>query len=314
MDKDKPQLIFLCGLPGSGKSTWAELNKYKLSAVVHSSDSIREQLGDINDQSQNDLVFKILHKRVREDLLCGKNVIVDQTGLNRKERIYFLDYILRDIPCRKVCILFATPIECCKKNNANRERKEPEYVIDRMVRSFNVPCKQEGWDDIQIVWWDYKKDRMEFDIHADIEKWKSISHSNPHHSLSIGEHMVRAGEHMCKKTDNVHLLITAYMHDCGKSACRTFTNHRKETTDIAHYYNHESYGCYKSLFYLKELFEDALKFTDEEILYTSLLIELHMRPYVWDKSLKAKERDRRLYGDNVIEHLLLVNECDRFAH
>ena len=70
MKTNKPILCFCVGLPGSGKSYWAEANKEELNAVVHSSDEIREELtGDVNEQSKNELVFSTLHKRVKEDLL-----------------------------------------------------------------------------------------------------------------------------------------------------------------------------------------------------------------------------------------------------
>lgn len=316
---NKPICAFLCGLPGSGKSTWANTNKEKLNAVIHSSDAIREELGDINDQSKNDLIFKILHNRVKEDLLCGQNVIVDATGLNRKKRKYFIDYVLRNVPCEKVCVLFATPIISCRKNNRNRDRQVPDEVITRMYRGFNVPCRQEGWDDIKIVWYDWSKDNLVFDINKDVEKWKSINHDNPHHQLSVGDHMEKAYWHMfdkadCSYKDDPLLCFAAYMHDCGKPITKVFVDGKGNPSEVAYFYQHENVGSLISLFYLKELFEGELKFTDEEILYISLLIELHMRPYVWDKSSKAKERDRRLYGDSIIGHLLLVNECDRLAH
>lgn len=52
----------MVGLPGSGKSFTAESIP---NAVTHSSDAIRaEVLGDENDQTQQDLVFQTLHKRV----------------------------------------------------------------------------------------------------------------------------------------------------------------------------------------------------------------------------------------------------------
>ena len=320
---NKPICAFLCGLPGSGKSTWANANKDKLNAVIHSSDAIRDQLGDINDQSKNELVFKILHNRVKEDLLCGQNVIVDATGLNRKKRKYFIDYVLRNVPCEKVCVLFATPIISCRKNNRNRDRQVPDDVITRMVKSFNVPCKQEGWDEIQIIWWDYAKDNLVFDFNKNIVNWQRISHDSPHHEFSIGDHMIAAYEYMCTQTTDIPLILGAYMHDCGKPITKGFVDSKGEPCTIAHYYNHENVSSYMSLFYLKEFFShglysamaDGYKFTDEEILHIALLIELHMRPWsAWKQSNKAKEKDRRLYGDDIIKELELLNDADRAAH
>lgn len=306
------KLIMLCGLPGSGKSTWAENNKEKLNAVVHSSDAIREELGDINDQSQNDLVFNTLHKRVKEDLLNGKNVIYDSTGLKRKNRLHLLNNILKDVPCEKICVLFATPYECCIKNNNTRDRKVPEHVIERMYKNFEVPCEQEGWDDIQIVWYDYETDGWDFHYILDILKWESIEHDNPHHSLSIGLHMLEASNYYCLNfPTDMKLYMAALLHDCGKPFTKAFINSHGEPSESAHFYQHHLVGSYLSLFYLKKL----EYFTDNEILYISLLIGLHMQPFLsWDKSEKAKEKDRKLFGDDVIKQVEILHECDLAAH
>ena len=63
----------MVGLPGSGKSWYAE-NKLP-DAVIHSSDTIREELlSDISDQNHQELVFQTLHDRVLSDLRAGKSV------------------------------------------------------------------------------------------------------------------------------------------------------------------------------------------------------------------------------------------------
>ena len=85
-----PILFMGVGIPGSGKSTWLENNKEEYNYTIHSSDSIREQLGDINDQSKNSQVFETLHNRIKTDLLNGKSVAMDATNLSRKKRINFL--------------------------------------------------------------------------------------------------------------------------------------------------------------------------------------------------------------------------------
>lgn len=310
------KLYFLCGLVASGKSTWAEFNKEKLDFVIHSSDSIRAELGDINDQSKNELVFNTLHKRVKKDLLSGKNVCVDATSLSRRKRVHFLNNELKNIPCEKICVLFATPIEICKRNNANRDRKVPEEVIERMVRNYDVPCMQEGWNDIQIVWWDWKKDGLEFNFNKDMKDWRHVSHDNPHHKLNIGDHMMKAVEYMFNEVDNPVLLIATCMHDCGKIATKDFHNSKGESCETAHYYQHHLYGSYLSLFYLKELRDNEyVKMSDKAILYISLLIGLHMNPFLkWKNSKKAEEKDRRMFGENVYRDIIKLHEADLAAH
>ena len=310
------KLYFMCGLPGSGKSTWLEDHKKELNFTIHSSDSIRAELGNVNDQSQNDLVFETLHRRIKEDLLNGKNVAYDATNLSRKRRINFINNELRDITCEKICVLFATPIGICKRNNLKRERKVPEEVIDRMVKNFEVPAYCESWDDIQIVWWDWKKDGIEFNFNEDIELWRSISHDSKHHSLSIGDHMIKAWKYMCENTDDFNLQIAAFLHDCGKIITKAFINSKGELSESAHYYEHHNTSSYISLFYLKDMFNDELmKFNNDEILYISLLINMHMRPFLaYRNSEKARERDRKLFGDDFMKDLDVLHECDLAAH
>lgn len=302
------------GMPGSGKSHWAETHKEELNAVVHSSDSIRaELLNDVNDQSKNELVFKILHQRIKDDLRAGKNVIWDSTNLNRKRRIHFLNNELRDISCEKICVLFATPWEQCLANNFARDRQVPEEVLCRMYKSFEVPGYAEQWDDIQIVWWDYKDMvGFEYDINIDINKWCEISHNNPHHALSIGEHLLVAYDYMKYKTDDERLIVSALLHDCGKPDVKAFVDSKGEECDIAHYYNHESVSAYKSLFYLRNMNPE---WSDKDILYVSLLINLHMRAHTsWKQSGKAKDKDRRLFGNDVMRELELIFKADLAAH
>ena len=66
-----------------------------------------------------------------------------------------------------------------------------------------------------------------------------------------------------------------------------------------------------SLFYLREL---CSNWADKDILYTSLLINLHMRPYVWEQSEKARQNDLKLFGTDIVNNIYILNKCDRFAH
>lgn len=311
------ELIMLVGLPGAGKSTYAQGLKEK-GYIIHSSDAIREELtGNINEQAHNEEVFYILHSRVKEDLKKGKGVVYDATSLNRKKRKAFLDE-LRSIQCKKTCVIVMTPYEVCLAQNYARTRQVPDGVIVNMYKSFNTPWYSEGWDEIKIEWYDYKRvPGFDFNFEEDIKKWTSLSHDNPHHKLSIGQHMTMAFSHAfklycCRHITDKRVIVAAYMHDCGKPGVKSFIDSKGEPCDIAHYYQHENVGAYLCFFYIKQMYPEL---KDDDILYISLLINLHMRPHTaWEQSENAKEKDLQLYGEKVIHDVEMVYQADMFSH
>lgn len=304
------KFVMLSGLPGSGKSTYTEKLKEE-GVIIHSSDAIREELGDVNDQSKNEEVFRILHKRIKDDLKSGKSVAYDATNLNRKRRIAFLNE-LKNIPCEKICVLVATPFEECLKQNNKRDRKVPEEVIWRMYKSFNVPCEQEGFDEVIVY---YPKEEWK-EYYGDVAEYVNglcdFDQENHHHELPLGIHMLKTLWNAMpipysdnNKNDNVE--FAALSHDIGKVETKIFENTKGEITEEAHYYSHENVGSYKSLFF---------KYPDYvNKKYVALLIGLHMKPYMaWRQSEKAKEKDRKLFGDQIVEDIELLHRADLAAH
>ena len=82
-------LIVNIGIPGSGKSTFSNkvVKKYGDKVVVVSTDEIRKELlKDVNDQSKNDMIFKIAEDRIIEALKQGKLVIFDAINIRTKFR------------------------------------------------------------------------------------------------------------------------------------------------------------------------------------------------------------------------------------
>ena len=310
-----PKFTMMIGLPCSGKSTYGKSLAEFYNATIFSSDSLREELfNNVDHQTDNELLFKELHKRIKDCLKEGKNVIYDATNINYKRRKAFLAE-LKSIPCEKICILMATPYEECITRNKLRDRKVPEYVIERMYKGFDVPYYYEGWDNIVIKY--SKGAENSFGWSRDwAESMKEFNQDNPHHTLSLGEHCIaawKALDQLCKDAPkplafqvSFDLIHATLLHDCGKPFCKTFTNSKGEVTEVAHYYNHEKTGAYDSLFYN----------TYDDNLYRAALIRWHMTPYFWEKDNNEKMHNkyRKLWGEELYREIMLLHTCDKMAH
>jgi hypothetical protein len=205
-------------------------------------------------------------------------------------------------------ILVITPIEVCLERNAQRERKVPEFVIDRMYRNFNIPQLYEGFDDINII----NNGVPEKEFVTFQQDLKQISQDNPYHSLTIGDHCEAAGKYFLEKicplyTCNPRILFyAASLHDIGKAYCKTFTNMNGKTTEIAHYYNHENVGAYLSLVYM------AGTLHNDDKLEVANLIQWHMLLYK-DMKQSTIEKYKQLLGENTWHKLELLYEADTNA-
>lgn len=295
----------MMGLPGSGKSFQAQKFAKEYNATVFSSDTLRAELfGDINDQNHNQELFVELHRRIKDCLRNGKSAIYDATNINYKKRMSFLAE-LKNIPCEKICVLMATPYEECLIRNAERDRKVPEYVIQRMYYGFDVPWYYEGWDKIEIEYstGSEKSFGWPFDW---IERVMDYNQDNPHHSFTLGQHCESARKLIDSNKGSNPLRYAALLHDCGKPKTKTFINSKGETTNIAHYYNHERVGSYDSLFYELPVYE----------LRVAVIIRWHMQPYFWEKenNVKLHEKYRKLWGEELYNEIMLLHEADKAAH
>ena len=319
LSSDKPELLMLVGLPGSGKSTY--LKKYfNQNLRVHSSDAIREELtGSAETQDINAQVFELLHKRVREDLKNGISCVYDATNISWKRRKAFLNS-LNGIDCWKICHVIATPYEVCLTQNKMRERVVPSHIIKRMYMNFDIPFYNEGWDNIEIWyedkqykkalghWNEFMKSVVDFDQES---KW---------HSETLGNHCGYCADYVLenlKELNNLterETLIAASLHDCGKPFTKTYIDSRGNETEFAHYYNHEHVGCYDSLFY------DMPQETDR--LLVSALIRWHMVLHFFkdweqktiDKYEKEFTTHKYLREMEFYKALKILHEGDKNAH
>jgi predicted kinase len=267
--------------------------------VYVSSDAIREEVfGDANDQTHNAKVFEIMKQRTLQALRGNKDVFYDATNLSAKRRIAFLKNLEGIENLRKVCVVNVVPVHVAWERNSSRERKVPLEVINRMAKQFETPHESEGWDEIIV----HNEFYQPLVLHDVIVSLCSELHENPHHSLTIGNHMVAAGTSLVNVGAPDYLILAGFYHDCGKGFCKTYTNMKGEVTPIAHYYSHENVGAY---LYLTYCYKDS---TD---LYIANLIQHHMDFFKGEKYLQ-KIADR--FGEEFMRDLTLLHEADINAH
>ena len=155
----------MMGLPGSGKTTWAQEVSHRDGSVIVGRDSIRHIIRngyeyDSSKESQK-YVWDISQFMIKEAIHRGFNVILDQLSLTRKQRIETVK-LLRKYSCENVFPDGHIDIILvyCSESEKNVERRmksdmrwgSKEYyekLIEKMKFDMEEPdIDEEGFDGI----------------------------------------------------------------------------------------------------------------------------------------------------------------------
>lgn len=141
----------MVGISGSGKSTFANGLKTSLNAAVVETDAIRVELTEnVEDQTQNGRVFALARSRVKNYLTQGRNTVIDATSLTVKDRKDWIR-IGKESGAKVVAYAVKPDLALAKQRNAQRQRKVPEWVIDKQFAKFSFPSAAEGFDKVVEV-------------------------------------------------------------------------------------------------------------------------------------------------------------------
>lgn len=139
------KVVILCGLPGSGKSTWAKKN-YPFWEYIN-----QDELG-----SRDACLSKM-----RQALQAGLFVVVDRTNINKKQRSYFIDLALGFGADSVDCVVLQVNEEECvgriatRKNHATIKETmsldKMKEIVYKFNRDFEMPSLDEGFNSILIT-------------------------------------------------------------------------------------------------------------------------------------------------------------------
>lgn len=139
-------LMVMCGISGSGKSTWAESHFSVATTRIVSTDAIRKEIwGDENNQQQSNKIFEVAFCRISFYLQQGFNVIFDATNLSSRDRREIVKKY-RGITKQLICVDFGNDVQQALKNQESRVRKVPTEIIERQAKKYRKPTSDEGWD------------------------------------------------------------------------------------------------------------------------------------------------------------------------
>lgn len=288
-----PILTILVGVPGSGKTTYAKKMLEHDNDTVHiSSDAIRKRLyGDENCQNDPSKVFSIMQEETLDALSSGHNVIYDATSVTRKSRASILDKVPKYVS--KYCVVVWAPIGTCIMRDSLRDRSVGSDVIHKMLRRFEAPFYDEGFETIEVIWTDDSHEPSSY--YQRVISDMNIPHDNPHHSTYIIEHCKRCGMGLEHKSVPGVVKKSGYLHDIGKPITKSFQNRKGELTDIAHYYGHQAVGAWMSYGF------------DGKSETLAWIISTHMAPFINQKYYNSLPE----YYKNWIDAL---HQADRSAH
>lgn len=310
-----PTLKIMIGLPGSGKSSYADKYMRNDNTVYLSSDFIRKDMFGFEDQTHNNQVFSRMNSETIFSLQTGFDVIYDATNLSAKRRMALINSVKRSVEDVYIdAYLMCVPINIILERNLTRtERHLPWEKLIQMITYLESPMYYEGFDNIYLI-----NGGMYDDIYGFtdmINKCKDYQQDNPYHNATLGQHIlttVRRTEelsgNLLSKSNARILIEAAKYHDFGKIYCRTYN----EKKNYYSYYGHENVSTYMYLCHIrKNTLVDVfgrVKLTEARY-KTAALILNHMQWYHREDMSVIKDR----FKDNDLFNMLeLLHWADKY--
>ncbi|MBP5723651.1 MAG: AAA family ATPase [Bacteroidales bacterium] len=155
-----PDVVVMCGIAGSGKTTYAEIMSEQNGYKILSRDSIREELGMVSkdkkfkgNKQQEDKVTEVFNERMLQYARNGVPFIIDNMNLQERYRKGYKE-LLKDYDLKWCCVYVEAP--SLEENIKRRENQIASLEIERMLDRLEFPSQYE-FDEVLL----YKQTKMQ---------------------------------------------------------------------------------------------------------------------------------------------------------
>lgn len=136
-------VYMIAGLPGTGKDTYIHNN---LPLPVLSLDDIRrEHKISPTDKKGNGQVIQLAKEKAKEFMRVKKSFVFNGTNITSDMRGKWIA-LFTDYGARVRIVYLEVPYTTLLAQNAQREHKVPELVIDRLIDKLEIPSYKEAYD------------------------------------------------------------------------------------------------------------------------------------------------------------------------
>ncbi len=144
MHSDRPILIVIFGLPGTGKTTFAAVLSNQLGIKHFNTDIIRSLSGKPQqyDEENKAFIYDEILRLTRLEFEIGKSVIVDATFYKKKLRKRF-KVLAQEYDVTLKWIEVCAGEEVVKKRVSKKRRySEADYAVYQMIKSQFEPMQE----------------------------------------------------------------------------------------------------------------------------------------------------------------------------
>lgn len=134
-------VTMMCALPGSGKDTYIANH---LDQPILSLDDIRRAHKiSPTDKKKNGQVIQLAKEKAKSFLRSKTSFVYNATNITKEMRSRWIG-LFTDYNARVKIVYVEVPYKTLLKQNANRDYKVPEQVIDKLIQKLEIPDYKEA--------------------------------------------------------------------------------------------------------------------------------------------------------------------------